>query len=134
MSITSVKSLARATATRRAIYIAFSTAALSLLGAGAHATEVRSAQKAVNIKFEDLDLSQRSGAQALYSRLQGAAKRVCVTFDRKDLERAQMEQDCYEKALGDAVATVDRSTVTALHRMDKSIRFAQETTRTRSPG
>jgi UrcA family protein len=116
--------LARTIAMRRVIYAAFSTVALSLLGAGAHASEIRNAPAQKVVRYTDLSLSQSDGAKMLYVRLQRAATQVCGTRDRTDLRQMQLQRECYEKALAEAVATVDKSAVTALYRSDKTIRLA----------
>jgi UrcA family protein len=124
MSETSVNLSARTSATRRAIYTAFSTAALALFGGGAHASDLYAAPAEKVVSYEDLDLSLREGAQILYSRLQGAAMQVCGTPDLRNLRQTQLQRQCYEKALAEAVATVDKSSLTALYRSDKAIRLA----------
>jgi UrcA family protein len=56
--------------------------------------------------------------------LQGAATQVCGTLDLRNLRQTQLRRECYEKALGEAVASVDKSSVTALYRSGKAIRLA----------
>jgi len=124
MSETSVNLSARTSATRRAIYTAFSTAVLSLFGAGAHASDAHARPAEKVVSYADLDLSQRDGAKMLYSRLQGAATQVCGTLDRRNLRQTQLQRECYAKALAEAVVSVDKSSVTALYRSDKTIRLA----------
>ena len=124
MSETSVNLSARTSVTRRAIYTVFSTAVLSLLGAGAHAGDVLAAPAEKVVSYADLDLSQRDGARMLYSRLQRAATQVCGVLDRRNLLQMQLQQACYEKSLAEAVTSVDKSLVTALYRSDKTIRLA----------
>ena len=127
MSYTSVKSnrCASTSAMRRVIYTAFSTVALSMLGAGAYASDVGNAPAQV-VSYSTKSLSQRDGAKALYVRLQRAAAQVCTTSGRTDLERMRQQRECYEQSLADAVAAVDKSSVTALYRSDKAIRVAQD--------
>jgi len=134
MSHTSVKSsrLARTSAMRRVIYTAFSTAALSLFGAGVHASDIGSAPAQRVVSYSNKSLLQRDGAKALYVRLQRAAVQVCSTSGRTDLERLRQQSKCYEQALAEAVASVDKSSVTALYRSDKAIRVAQDNDRTRT--
>ena len=134
MSHTAVKSnpLARAPALRRVIYTAFSTVALSLFGAGVHASAIEASPAQKVVRYSDLDLSQRDGAKMLYARLQGAATQVCGTLDRRNLRQMQLQRECYEKALAEAVVSVDKSAVTALYRSDKTIRVAQQTAKARA--
>jgi UrcA family protein len=55
-----------------------------------------------------LDLRQPAGVQKFYARLQHAARVVCTTHgDRVDLVPSRNPEGCYEKALGDAVRSVN---------------------------
>lgn len=59
-----------------------------------------------------LDLSQRAGAGELYGRIKAAARIVCGSGDRVGLEPVTDFKSCYEKALADAVRSVNRPQVT----------------------
>lgn len=59
-----------------------------------------------------LDLSQRAGAGELYGRLKEAARIVCGSGNRVDLEPVTDFKSCYEKALADAVLSVNRPQLT----------------------
>lgn len=88
-----------------------SLACLAVLGAAALASAdsvsaAQSAERSVTIGYGDLDLSTRSGADALYARLSGAARLVCGDAGRTLTEQRAWEA-CYTQALGDAVARVD---------------------------
>jgi UrcA family protein len=137
MSVTSVQSnqRARANSLRHAIYTAFGTVTLSLLGVGAHADTLQDTQAQKTVSYSDLDLSRQNAAQMLYARLKGAAKQVCGDANGRDLRHLrelEMYQDCYKKALADAVTSVDKSSVTALYRSDANVRTAQATTSART--
>ena len=62
---------------------------------------------AYRVTTQGLDLSQPVGAQELYSRLKHASQVVCTHGMRVDLEPVADESACYEKALGDAVRSVN---------------------------
>jgi UrcA family protein len=55
-----------------------------------------------------LDLSQRADARQLYRRIQRASRTACRHGDRVGLEPPTSFTGCYEKALGDAVRSVNR--------------------------
>jgi UrcA family protein len=57
----------------------------------------------VHVSTQGLDLSQPTGAQRFYARLQHAAEVVCTHGNRVDLAPAPNPKACYEKALGDAI-------------------------------
>ena len=79
--------------------------AAALAGAGS-ASAAQSAARSVTIGYSDLDLTTRSGADALYARLSGAARLVCGDSGRT-LTEQRAWQACYSQALGDAVTRVD---------------------------
>ena len=73
--------------------------------------------KQQTVSFADLDLSKPAGAQTLYKCIKAAARRVCGPVDRYTfVTPAQTSRQCYEQAIADAVAQVDRPSLTALHR------------------
>jgi UrcA family protein len=65
------------------------------------------------VHFADLDLARPAGIAALYSRLEGAAKRVCAPLEGKDLGSAAAFQRCVTGAVTRAVAEVDRPDLSA---------------------
>ena len=70
----------------------------------------------VTVSYADLDLASQAGAQVLYQRIKQAAQTVCAALASKQLERQALWHDCYEQAVANAVATIDRPLLTALHR------------------
>ena len=70
----------------------------------------------VTISFSDLDLSKPEGAQMLYRRIAAAARTVCGVSQAKQLKEIALAKDCYTAAVANAVATVNRPLLTALHR------------------
>ena len=72
--------------------------------------------KAQTVSFADLDLSKSAGAQTLYMRIKAAARHVCGPMDNYTYLAPQKQfRKCYEKAVADAVAQIDRPSLTALH-------------------
>ena len=75
--------------------------------------------KSQAVSFADLDLSKPAGAQTLYKRIKAAARHVCGPADRYTfVVSPQSFRKCYDKAIADAVAQVDRPSLTALHRQE----------------
>jgi UrcA family protein len=87
--------------------------ALFAYGASAEQTSVRS----VTVSFADLDLSKAAGAQALYKRIKVAARRVCGSQGSyMYLASRSVWRKCYDTAVAEAVADVDRPSLTALYK------------------
>jgi UrcA family protein len=60
----------------------------------------------VTVRYADLDLSSPAGADALYRRIQAAARQVCG-FPGTDLVEQSSWRSCYRSAVGDAVRKVN---------------------------
>jgi UrcA family protein len=85
-----------------------------LLANGASAGEPQKVSKIVS--YADLDLSKPAGAQALYNRIKRAAREVCGSADYyKNVSPPKAWRECVDTAVADAVAEVDRPSLTALH-------------------
>lgn len=67
------------------------------------------------VRFADINLETAAGAQALYSRLRHAATMVCVPLEGVSLRDATQHRECMEKAMADAVASVDRPMLSQYH-------------------
>ena len=77
--------------------------------------------KSEAVSFADLDLSKAAGAQTLYKRIKAAARHVCGPADRYTyLLPSKAFGKCLETAIADAVAQVDRPSLTALHKEEAS--------------
>ena len=73
--------------------------------------------KTLTVSYADLDLSKPAGAQTLYKRIKAAARSVCGPTDRYTYSTpSHAFRQCFDKAIADAVAQVDRPSLTALHR------------------
>ena len=77
------------------------------------ASQASAAEIAVHYSAQDL-ASQR-GVQALYLRLENAAKDVCPGTDARDLVRAVPARACYDKALSEAVSHFRHPQLSALY-------------------
>ena len=71
--------------------------------------------RTLTVRYADVDLSTTQGVAALYRRLQGAARFVCGESDNS-LAQQRSWNDCYRRAVGDAVGAVDNPRLTALYR------------------
>jgi UrcA family protein len=70
----------------------------------------------VKVSFADLDLSTNAGAATLYKRIQIAANQVCGSYnERRGMKFYQDWKTCRSQAVANAVAKVDRPTLTAVH-------------------
>jgi|HubBroStandDraft_3_1064219.scaffolds.fasta_scaffold23914_3 UrcA family protein len=69
----------------------------------------------LTVRYRDVDLSTTQGAATLYRRLQGAARFVCGESDNS-LAQQRSWNDCYRRALADAVGTIDNPRLSALYR------------------
>jgi UrcA family protein len=78
----------------------------------------------VTVSSAGLDLSRSAGARELYSRLRKAAFIVCGHGNRVDLQAPTNIADCYEKALGDAVRSVNQPQVTMVYLRTHTVRDA----------
>ncbi|MGO9804555.1 MAG: UrcA family protein [Steroidobacteraceae bacterium] len=69
----------------------------------------------VPVSSQGLDLSKSEDAKTFYVRLQNAAWVVCTRGTRVDLVPSDDLRGCYEKALGDAVRSVQTPMVTLVY-------------------
>ena len=86
--------------------------AVAMLVGVAQGAEVQGEVAAHAVRYEDLNLNTDAGVQALYKRIQGAAKEVCGGVDGRDLQVARAHQACVARAVADAVATVNNQMLT----------------------
>ena len=70
--------------------------------------------RSVTVSYGDLDLSSPTGANALYRRIQGAAKQVCG-YAGADLIEQSIWRGCYRHAIAGAVGKVNNPLLTAVH-------------------
>ena len=67
------------------------------------------------VKYGDLAITTPQGATALYARLRVAAGQVCGTVDGRDLDAKARVDVCVQKAIKDAVTTINQPAVFAVY-------------------
>ncbi len=67
------------------------------------------------IDTKGLDLNRAADAQALYTRIRHAADDVCTRGKQVDLLPVDNPMHCYEKALGDAIRSVNLPMLTQIY-------------------
>ena len=70
--------------------------------------------RTITVRVDDLNQASDAGAQAMYSRLRDATRRVCGAPER-DLRQATAVRACRQQTLAEAVASANVPRVTALH-------------------
>jgi UrcA family protein len=70
----------------------------------------------VKVSYADLNLSTLAGADALYRRIERAARTVCGSDDmRERLGHWRAWRNCYDSAIANAVAKVNSPLLSAVH-------------------
>jgi UrcA family protein len=109
-----------------AFYCAMGVAALGALSAATGVAAAAADEVATKrVRFADLDISQPAGAKVLYQRIQAAAQQVCQIPYRGDLTAITVERRCIDKAIDDAVRTVNAAALTEL-RFGGDVRLASK--------
>jgi len=69
------------------------------------------------VSYADLNLTKPAGAEALYPRIQAAARAVCDRgrVDSRDIERFHLYRQCYDESVDTAVREVDHAGLYAVH-------------------
>jgi UrcA family protein len=67
------------------------------------------------VRFSDLDVSKIEGAKTLYGRLRYAAMMVCTPLESAGAWGAAQHNACMDKAIADAVASVNRPLLSQYH-------------------
>jgi len=67
------------------------------------------------VRFADLDLTRPTGVQALYHRIQHAARDVCNTYDSRGYSSQALYRECASAAIARAVADVGSPLLTEYH-------------------
>jgi UrcA family protein len=97
----------------------FVSAALVFAAQGAMATDSISigyTQLSETVSYADLDINKAEGAQALYNRLNRAAKNVCAPLRDRDLKRNMAHRSCVSEAIANAVGEVNQPLLTQHHK------------------
>jgi UrcA family protein len=74
----------------------------------------------VVVRYNDLNLASDQGAQALYRRLSGAARRVCPVENARDLGEFSRSRGCQTEAIARAVQEINNPRLAALHALHSS--------------
>jgi UrcA family protein len=69
------------------------------------------------VRFADVDLSRIGGAATLYTRIRQAAGQVCTPLEGRDLGLLVKHRACVDKAIADAVASVNRPLLSQYHQL-----------------
>jgi UrcA family protein len=80
-------------------------------------TSMRNAIRTYTVRFADLNLSTYEGAKRLYTRLGYAAKVVCQPLDGAHTWLLDSYPVCVNKAISDAVASVNRPLLSEYHQL-----------------
>jgi UrcA family protein len=70
----------------------------------------------LSVKYAQSDLEDSAAAEALYHRIQRAARIVCQQPNAREVDRYHLYKVCYERAVDTAVANVGATALTAVHR------------------
>jgi len=121
---------------RTARYVAACAVAVLTFGAAAHAGAMSAdvvGPATMTVRYDDLNLSKQSDAQALYGRLQHASDKVCREYkDIRNLDRMRIYNACYRDTLARAVDTVGHAAVKAAYAADDKVRVAGRTTKSQA--
>jgi UrcA family protein len=69
----------------------------------------------LSVSYVRADLQNADAAEALYHRIQRAARQVCQQPNVSDIDRYRLYKACYDRAVDTAVANVDATALTAVH-------------------
>ena len=86
------------------------------LGSAAALASVPTETQSLRVEYVQADLENSASAQALYQRIQRAARIVCQQPDVREVERYHLYKVCYDRAVGTAVANVGATALTEVHR------------------
>lgn len=103
--------------------VALAVAAFALVGSAAQAAPEMTTRE-ITVRFADLNLETQAGIETLYSRLNGAARTVCGTADRGDLNANDQVKECRRSAIDAAVAKIGSKALTAHHAGTRDARYA----------
>ena len=98
-------------------------ATLGYNAAGASTGSLSNDESATNasltyvVRFADVDLSKIDGAIALYARIHQAAGTVCRPLESRQLSLAEKHRACMDRAIADAVASVNRPLLSQYHQL-----------------
>jgi len=107
------------------------TAISCIMGAAALCTGVSTSVQAEDlptktVRFDDLNITETAGAKILYNRIRAAARKVCdVSIDGDPILRLAAQQ-CFDKAVDQAVRDVNAPALSALRFGSANVRLASK--------
>jgi UrcA family protein len=113
--------------TKRAFISAFPVAVAAVacaLFAGSVAAKDDAVTVSIQVSTQGLDVSQPSGVQKLYLRIENAARVACTHGYRVDLAPSPNPEACREKALGDAIRAANLPQLTQAYLATHTLREA----------
>jgi UrcA family protein len=114
----------RAQAARISARLLPTALACSLFASGAVLADEHTFTIGMHLSSRGLDLTKPADAQTFYQRIQHAADVVCTHGNRVDLAPVEYELGCYEKALGDAIASLNSPLLTQIYLDTHTLRQA----------
>jgi len=73
----------------------------------------------VNVKYDLADLATESGLDKIYTRLKGAARRVCdAASEPSDPKKVRHYWECVDQALANAVSDINNQRLTAFYQRE----------------
>jgi UrcA family protein len=82
---------------------------------GAHADESDATVPVRTVRYSDLNLNTQLGAEALYHRIQSAAKQVCGDVGSRQLAEAAAARACVNQAVTASVRAVNNGRLTSTY-------------------
>jgi UrcA family protein len=67
------------------------------------------------VQYRNADLATPAAVARLHSRIEWAAREVCLQFDGRDLARQQVFKNCYKQAVAGGVIGVHSPALNAFH-------------------
>ncbi len=98
--------------------------ACALFASGAVVADEHTFTIAVQLSTRGLDLTRLADAKTFYRRIEHAADVVCTHGNRVDLAPVDYELGCYEKALGEAIASLNSPLLTQIYLDTHTLRQA----------
>jgi UrcA family protein len=85
----------------------------AVMTTGAIAGETR---ESIDVNYVAAELTRPEGAESLYHRIEHAARRVCHEPSGREVGEMHAYRQCFDRAVDAAVAQVNSSALTAVHR------------------
>ncbi len=96
-----------------ALLVFCATAAMVGTAAAAPGGDVK---RQVIVQYRPSELSDYTSAQALYRRIEDAARRACRGADLRAMQTFDLRRSCYQSAVDGAVVKIDATLLTEVHR------------------